>query len=179
MSRIRQRHGQAPSVRFAWNIRLLIIKIADVPFLYRASCCWFSFSLSLTFHISQYHYPVRKGTHLPSQHNLSSGTTSPSPKEYHHVDRVRIHVSGRWSMVMDLLFMLDNCANNHRYACGAGTSKFVGCCTSDPCSQGCAQGNIRPGGFNSTTYGKFPDGSCGSASTFYTCVASPTQTFWG
>jgi hypothetical protein len=64
----------------------------------------------------------------------------------------------------------------HRYACSSG-SKFVGCCTSDPCSTGCAQGNIRQAGFNESSYGKFPDASCGVASNFYTCTAG--QTFWG
>lgn len=48
---------------------------------------------------------------------------------------------------------------------------------SDPCSTGCAQGNIRQAGFNASNYGKFPDASCGLASNFYTC--SSGKTFWG
>lgn len=48
---------------------------------------------------------------------------------------------------------------------------------SDPCSTGCAQGNIRQAAFNATNYGKFPDASCGVNSDFYTC--SSGRTFWG
>ncbi|KAF9699029.1 hypothetical protein EKO04_003147 [Ascochyta lentis] len=62
------------------------------------------------------------------------------------------------------------------YAC-ASSSRFVGCCESDPCSTGCAQGNMRQAGFNVSNYGKFPDASCGLASNFYTC--SSGRTFWG
>jgi len=62
------------------------------------------------------------------------------------------------------------------YACDKG-SRFVGCCTTDPCSKGCAQGNIRPGAYNITHYGEWPDASCGTASTFYSCSAGPS--FWG
>ncbi|KAF2823582.1 hypothetical protein CC86DRAFT_409486 [Ophiobolus disseminans] len=69
-------------------------------------------------------------------------------------------------------------AGGQWYACGAtGQSKFVGCCTADPCSTGCAQGNIKPGGFNATMHGKFPDASCGTASNFFSCGFSGT--FWG
>jgi len=64
----------------------------------------------------------------------------------------------------------------YRYACATG-SNFVGCCTEDPCTNGCVQGNIRSGGFNGSHHGEFPDASCGSASDFYTCIAG--DTFWG
>ncbi|KAH7078900.1 hypothetical protein BKA63DRAFT_253739 [Paraphoma chrysanthemicola] len=71
-----------------------------------------------------------------------------------------------------------NCPSGGKwYACGSGTSRFVGCCASDPCSTGCAQGNIRPAAFNATAYGTFPDASCGSASDFFSCTAG--STFWG
>ncbi|EUC47750.1 hypothetical protein COCMIDRAFT_3375 [Bipolaris oryzae ATCC 44560] len=62
------------------------------------------------------------------------------------------------------------------YACASG-SNFVGCCTSDPCANGCVQGNIRPGGYNISHHGEWPDASCGSASDFFTCNAG--DTFWG
>ncbi|EUC29190.1 hypothetical protein COCCADRAFT_40402 [Bipolaris zeicola 26-R-13] len=62
------------------------------------------------------------------------------------------------------------------YACANG-SNFVGCCSSDPCSNGCVQGNIRPAGFNISHYGGFPDASCGSASDFFTCTGG--DSFWG
>lgn len=65
---------------------------------------------------------------------------------------------------------------NSRYACASG-SNFVGCCTSDPCSNGCVQGNIRPGGYNISHHGEWPDASCGSASDFFTCNAG--DSFWG
>lgn len=71
-----------------------------------------------------------------------------------------------------------NCtAGGKWYACSSG-SRFVGCCTSDPCSNtGCVQGNVRPAGFNPAQFNKFPDASCGSASNFFTCTAG--NTFWG
>jgi hypothetical protein len=71
----------------------------------------------------------------------------------------------------------NTCINGNRYACGAETSKFVGCCASDPCSNGCVAGDVLPGGFIPSEHGKFPDASCGVSGTFYTCSAS--QTFWG
>ena len=71
----------------------------------------------------------------------------------------------------------------HRYACpsNTGSSKFVGCCagTADPCSTGCAQGNIRPVAYPFENYGKFPDASCGTNSDFFTCAAAANKTFWG
>jgi hypothetical protein len=75
-----------------------------------------------------------------------------------------------------ILWKLVEHADSFRYACNAG-SKFVGCCTQDPCTNGCFQGNLRAGGLNITTYGKVPDASCGSASQFYTCTAGTS--FWG
>ncbi|CAO2657608.1 Nn.00g037340.m01.CDS01 [Neocucurbitaria sp. VM-36] len=62
------------------------------------------------------------------------------------------------------------------WACGYGTY-FVGCCARDPCDITCAQGNLYPGAFNPTSYGEFPDATCGTGSKFYTCAAG--QTFWG
>jgi hypothetical protein len=67
-------------------------------------------------------------------------------------------------------------ADSFRYACKTG-SHFVGCCTQDPCTNGCFQGNLRAGGLNISSYGKVPDASCGSASQFYTCTAG--SSFWG
>ncbi|KAF1830159.1 hypothetical protein BDW02DRAFT_573300 [Decorospora gaudefroyi] len=62
------------------------------------------------------------------------------------------------------------------YACANG-SNFVGCCTTDPCTNGCVQGNIRAGGYNISHHGEWPDASCGSASDFFTCNAG--DSFWG
>ncbi|KAF1841501.1 uncharacterized protein K460DRAFT_168562 [Cucurbitaria berberidis CBS 394.84] len=62
------------------------------------------------------------------------------------------------------------------WACGHGTY-FVGCCARDPCDITCAQGNLYPGAFNPTSYGDFPDATCGTGSKFYTCTAGAT--FWG
>ncbi|KAH9868268.1 hypothetical protein J1614_007340 [Plenodomus biglobosus] len=62
------------------------------------------------------------------------------------------------------------------WACGYGT-KFVGCCTKDPCTINCAQGNLYPGAFDPAAYGTFPDLTCGAGSQFYTCTA--LDTFWG
>lgn len=71
------------------------------------------------------------------------------------------------------------------YACeatSANRSPFVGCCKTDPCSiSGCQVGNLAPVSFNASAYGTLPDPSCGSASTFYSCVNIPKNdtTFWG
>ncbi|KAF2707306.1 hypothetical protein K504DRAFT_535823 [Pleomassaria siparia CBS 279.74] len=65
------------------------------------------------------------------------------------------------------------------YACsGTSVSNFVGCCSSDPCSTGCSQGNTKAGSFDPTYNVTAPDASCGTASNFYTCN-SGTKTFWG
>ncbi|KAI2477790.1 hypothetical protein Ptr902_10952 [Pyrenophora tritici-repentis] len=56
------------------------------------------------------------------------------------------------------------------WACGYGTY-FVGCCARDPCDITCAAGNLYPGAFDPTQYGKFPDATCGTGSKFYTCTA--------
>ena len=80
-------------------------------------------------------------------------------------------------MVRNALELVDKSPlTAYRYACDKG-SRFVGCCTTDPCSNGCAQGNIRPGAYNITHYGEWPDATCGTASTFYSCSAGPS--FWG
>ena len=63
------------------------------------------------------------------------------------------------------------------YACAEG-SNFVGCCTADPCTNGCPDGNIQPVSYNPADHGNFPDASCGTASQFWTC-ASGNKTFWG
>ncbi|KAK8179553.1 hypothetical protein BC567DRAFT_80545 [Phyllosticta citribraziliensis] len=63
------------------------------------------------------------------------------------------------------------------YSCGSGT-KFVGCCTKDPCNDvGCGDGTLKKATFDSSKYGEFPDLSC-NAGNFYTCnFTSPP--FWG
>jgi hypothetical protein len=72
----------------------------------------------------------------------------------------------------------DYLLTNLRYACASGSvSKFLGCCTTDPCTNGCVQGNIRPGGFNISHYNEFPDASCGTGSKFYSCGFG--DSFWG
>lgn len=88
----------------------------------------------------------------------------------------RLVVSGKYPSV----FMVSTSADAGRYACPntGSSSKFVGCCAGgDPCSKGCAEGNIRPVAFNASDYGNYPDASCGTNSQFYTC--SGGATFWG
>jgi hypothetical protein len=63
------------------------------------------------------------------------------------------------------------------YACSSG-SKFLGCCTTNPCASGCAQGNLRNVTFLPSEYGTFPDASCGGSSDFFSCL-SGDKTFWG
>ncbi|KAF2477320.1 uncharacterized protein BDR25DRAFT_339263 [Lindgomyces ingoldianus] len=70
-----------------------------------------------------------------------------------------------------------SCSAGNWYSCE--NSKFVGCCESNPCTNGCPQDNIRPAGFDSTYKGKFPDASCGVDSNFYTCDYPNGGTFWG
>ena len=54
------------------------------------------------------------------------------------------------------------------YACGTGSS-FVGCCNSEPCDNGCPDGNLEPASFNPAWFGKFPDQECPTGSLWYTC----------
>ena len=53
------------------------------------------------------------------------------------------------------------------YVCDSG-SKFVGCCSNEPCSFGCRQGNLKPASFDPAYYGTFPDLECNSGN-WYTC----------
>ncbi|KAK7536606.1 hypothetical protein IWX49DRAFT_256603 [Phyllosticta citricarpa] len=63
------------------------------------------------------------------------------------------------------------------YSCGSGT-KFVGCCTKDPCNDvGCGDGTLKKATFDSAKYGEFPDLSCNTGK-FYTCNFT-TPPFWG
>ncbi|KAH8708615.1 hypothetical protein GQ44DRAFT_776984 [Phaeosphaeriaceae sp. PMI808] len=62
------------------------------------------------------------------------------------------------------------------YACQTGTN-FIGCCTSDPCGTGCFGDRLRPVGVSTTIYNKYPGGTCGGNTPFWTCMAGPT--FWG
>ncbi|KAF2876866.1 hypothetical protein BDV95DRAFT_131975 [Massariosphaeria phaeospora] len=62
------------------------------------------------------------------------------------------------------------------YACDYD-SYFVGCCTSSPCSTGCAQEDTRPATFNRQDHELFPDASC-QEGRFYTCAVA-RGTFWG
>ena len=54
------------------------------------------------------------------------------------------------------------------YACASG-SNFVGCCASEPCSNGCSAGNLAPASFDPNYYGKFPDQQCPKGSNWYSC----------
>ncbi|KAH7383745.1 hypothetical protein BKA66DRAFT_441269 [Pyrenochaeta sp. MPI-SDFR-AT-0127] len=62
------------------------------------------------------------------------------------------------------------------YACETGTT-FVGCCTSDPCKNGCFGDSLRPAGVSPSIYTKYPGGTCGGNTDFWTCMNGPT--FWG
>jgi hypothetical protein len=90
---------------------------------------------------------------------------------------VQVEANGKTSCLFSTTSL---CTNAHRYACpnDSASSKFVGCCVGgDPCSKGCADGNLRPAAFNASDYGNFPDASCGTNSNFFTC--SSGATFWG
>jgi hypothetical protein len=54
------------------------------------------------------------------------------------------------------------------YVCTSGT-RFLGCCTSDPCQNGCADDNLRAASYNTSYTGTFADQQC-DAGRFYTCA---------
>ncbi|KAI9738612.1 MAG: hypothetical protein M1834_008116 [Cirrosporium novae-zelandiae] len=54
------------------------------------------------------------------------------------------------------------------YACTPGG--FVGCCASDPCTNDCPDGNLKPASFQASQYGKFSDQLCNLGSSWYTCA---------
>ncbi|KAK8220919.1 hypothetical protein IWZ01DRAFT_22980 [Phyllosticta capitalensis] len=63
------------------------------------------------------------------------------------------------------------------YSCGNGT-RFVGCCTKDPCNDvGCGDGTLKKATFDTSRYGEFADAEC-SSGEFYTCTGT-TPAFWG
>lgn len=53
------------------------------------------------------------------------------------------------------------------FACSSG-SRFLGCCGSDPCQNGCPQTNLKAASFNATDYGQFTNQNCVTGQ-FYTC----------
>lgn len=58
------------------------------------------------------------------------------------------------------------------YACGSG-SGFVGCCETDPCTNGCGAGSLKSMSFDEHLYSEvFPDQECSSGSLWYTCAAT-------
>lgn len=63
-----------------------------------------------------------------------------------------------------------------RYVCETGT-KFLGCCTADPCRGSCFGDILRPAGRVSSLSNLSPGGSCGGQTPMWTCDAAPT--FWG
>ncbi|KAF2721986.1 hypothetical protein K431DRAFT_284426 [Polychaeton citri CBS 116435] len=63
------------------------------------------------------------------------------------------------------------------YAC-ADTSRFLGCCRTNPCATGCPAGNLLPTTFDPAQYGSFGDQQC-DAGSFYTCIYPDNSTFVG
>lgn len=55
------------------------------------------------------------------------------------------------------------------YSCDSGSS-FVGCCTVDPCSKGCNEGNLKPASFDVDDYSKLTDQQCSTGSRWYVCT---------
>src|SRR5215472_15964668 len=53
------------------------------------------------------------------------------------------------------------------FACPSG-SRFLGCCTSDPCQNGCPKNNLKAASFNATDYGQFANQQC-TTGQFYIC----------
>ncbi|KAH7127032.1 hypothetical protein B0J11DRAFT_292448 [Dendryphion nanum] len=74
-----------------------------------------------------------------------------------------------------------NCPSGGDFHACSSKSLFVGCCASDPCSNDCPAGNLKPTGFAVTKHGNMTDASCPMGSQFYTCVydGKTPDTFWG
>jgi hypothetical protein len=53
-------------------------------------------------------------------------------------------------------------------------SLFAGCCSIDPCLETCPEEFLHPIAFNPDDYGAFPDASCASGSSFWTCAFGNT-----
>lgn len=71
-----------------------------------------------------------------------------------------------------------SCPNNGAgtwYSC-AGGSRFVGCCSQDPCLYGCLAGNLAAASFNTDIAGKIPNLECDQGAKFFACTNSG---FWG
>lgn len=75
------------------------------------------------------------------------------------------------------------------YICQGAKIEFVGCCTSNPCSDGsgsCIKEKLRPSSFSMTQYAKIPSLGCDDSQPrpelkpplWYTCIA-PTPPFMG
>ncbi|KAF2663936.1 hypothetical protein BT63DRAFT_461054 [Microthyrium microscopicum] len=68
------------------------------------------------------------------------------------------------------------------YICVDSSTKFIGCCKSNPCSNsaGCPISDLSSASFNSAAYGTFPDQTCGNGQgDFYTCTFSNGASFIG
>ncbi|KXJ94272.1 hypothetical protein Micbo1qcDRAFT_42916 [Microdochium bolleyi] len=65
------------------------------------------------------------------------------------------------------------------YICDKGMSRFIGCCTIDPCANGtgeCPAAHLKTSSFSSDAYVNIPQQSCNAPSannTWYTCSANP------
>lgn len=88
-----------------------------------------------------------------------------------------IHMPFGRQVVCSAIRIQSEHTDEHRYTCPSGS--FVGCCGVDPCSNGCKQGDLQPGGFPLADHGTFSDASCETGSNFWTCAPSASQTFWG
>ena len=53
------------------------------------------------------------------------------------------------------------------FVCSSG-SRFLGCCESNPCQNGCPENNLKAASFNTTDYGQFANQECVTGQ-FYTC----------
>ena len=53
------------------------------------------------------------------------------------------------------------------FVCPFG-SRFLGCCASDPCQNGCPGKNLKAASFNASDYGQFANQECATGQ-FYTC----------
>ncbi|KAF2101712.1 hypothetical protein NA57DRAFT_73149 [Rhizodiscina lignyota] len=72
------------------------------------------------------------------------------------------------------LFFQPSCPSGGQwYVCDSDTSKFVGCCATDPChsKNGCPAGNLKPASFDAQYEGQFHDQQC-SAGRFWTCATT-------
>lgn len=80
-------------------------------------------------------------------------------------------------MTTSVIFSCDR--GGEWYACNTTTSKFVGCCSVNPCDVSCPAHALHPVSFDAQLSNTFPDFSCPASTNAYSCWGVPSKTFFG